>query len=179
MSKKEKKPLTAKQKRIRYKAIEYSLFASEFLSIITPFLIMGLVNREEWFITNPSAWKIGLGGTLAITLMSIGIFLVTKNKEDKKVTDGYIALVIGWFAVAFIFTLLADIMNQIANIMWFGGLGLLGAFGLNIESKSFGKKAEKLSEAIKEAEKNLNTEEAKKEIVEEQEKKKRKKIAVD
>lgn len=159
----EKKPLTAKQKQTKYRALQYVTFGSEFLSIITPFIALGIVNHEEWFY-NEDGWKIGLGGSLALAIMGIAVFLVTKKKEDNKATNGYIALIVGWFAVAFIFVLLADIMSQISTIMFFGGIGLCGAFGLDIASKDFKAKADTYKDAIKEAKKNVLKQEIEKDL---------------
>lgn len=145
---KEKKPLTTKQKQTRYRVAQYSFFGGEFVSILTPFVAMGIANFDEWF-QNESGWKVGLGGTLALALLGLAVFLVGKKKEDEKITGGYITLILGWFAVAFIFLLLANIMDQIATIMFFGGLGLLGAFGLDLTSKEFKKKADMYKEARK------------------------------
>ena len=145
-----KKPLTAKQKQNKYRALQYSTFVGEFVSIILPFVIMGAVNYEDWFVSE-SGWKVGLGGTLALALLGIAVLLVTKKKEDEKITSGYITLIIGWFAVAFIFVLLADIIEQIAMIMFFGGIGILGAFGLDMTSKNFKAKADLYKNAIAKA----------------------------
>lgn len=145
-----KKPLTAKQKQNKYRALQYSTFVGEFVSIILPFVIMGAVNYEDWFVSE-SGWKVGLGGTLALALLGIAVLLVTKKKEDEKITSGYIALIIGWFAVAFIFVLLASIIEQIAMIMFFGGIGILGAFGLDMTSKNFKAKADLYKSAIEKA----------------------------
>lgn len=145
-----KKPLTAKQKQNKYRALQYSTFVGEFVSIILPFVIMGAVNYEDWFVSE-SGWKVGLGGTLALALLGIAVLLVTKKKEDEKITSGYIALIIGWFAVAFIFVLLASIIEQIAMIMFFGGIGILGAFGLDMTSKNFKAKADLYKNAIAKA----------------------------
>lgn len=158
-----KKQLTAKQKQTKYRALQYTTFASEFLSILTPFIVLGCVNAKEWFY-NEEGWKVGLGGTLALALMGIAVFLVTKKKEDDKITGGYITLVVGWFAVAFIFMLLADIMSQITTIMFFGGLGLLGAFGLDLTSKNFKAKADAYKETIKKAKENVIKEEVESEL---------------
>jgi len=145
-----KKPLTAKQKQNKYRALQYSTFVGEFVSIILPFVVMGAVNYEDWFVSE-SGWKVGLGGTLALALLGIAVLLVTKKKEDEKITSGYIALIIGWFAVAFIFVLLASIIEQIAMIMFFGGIGILGAFGLDMTSKNFKAKADLYKNAIAKA----------------------------
>lgn len=142
------KKLTLKQQLNKYRALQYSTFVGEFVSIIMPFIIMGAANYEEWFV-GESGWKVGLGGALALALLGIAVLLVTKKKEDDKITSGYITLVIGWFAVAFIFVLLADIIEQIATIMFFGGIGILGAFGLDMTSKNFKAKADLCKETIK------------------------------
>ena len=158
-----KKPLTATQKKNKYRALQYTTFAGEFVSIFTPFIIMGCVNAQEWFY-NEEGWKVGLGGTLALALMGIAVFLVAKKKDDEKITGGYITLIVGWFAVAFIFMLLADIMSQITTIMMFGGLGLLGAFGLDLTSKNFKAKADAYKETIKKAKESVLKEEVEEEI---------------
>lgn len=160
----EKKPLTATQKKNKYRALQYVTFGSEFLSIITPFIAMGIVNHEEWFYQE-DGWKIGLGGSLALALMGIAVFLVSKKKEENsKITNGYISLIVGWFAVAFIFMLLADIMSQMSMIMLFGGIGLCGAFGLDIASKDFKTKADAYKEVIKKAKQNVIQQEVEKDL---------------
>lgn len=158
-----KKQLTTKQKQTKYRALQYTTFASEFVSIFLPFIVMGIVNAEEWFY-NEEGWKVGLGGTLALALMGIAVFLVTKKKEDEKITSGYITLIVGWFAVAFIFMLLANILQQITTIMLFGGLGLLGAFGLDLTSKNFKKKADLYKETILKAKQEVLKEEVAQEL---------------
>ena len=52
-----KKELTAKQKQTKYRALQYSTFAGEFVSILMPFIIMGAVNAEEWFYQE-EGWKV-------------------------------------------------------------------------------------------------------------------------
>lgn len=183
MAKKEKKPLTSSQKQRKYRAIQYTTFGSEFLSILTPYIVMGGVNFDEWFVKNHDGWKIGLGGSLALAILGLATFLVGKKKEDEKITGGYITLTIGWFAVTFIFMLLSSIMDQISTIMFFGGLGLLGAFGLDITSKSFKKKADMYAEARKKVLGENIEKDIKKEIEEEIKKEaksqEKKKVAID
>ena len=166
-----KKQLTVKQKQTRYRALQYTTFVSEFISILTPFIIMGAVNYEDWFVSE-NGWKVGLGGTLALALLGIAVLLVTKKKEDEKITSGYITLIIGWFAVAFIFVLLASIIEQIAMIMFFGGIGLLGAFGLDMTSKNFKAKADTYKNALNTANEKTLEEEAKEEIAKKEARKK-------
>ena len=164
------KELTLTQKKNRYRALQYTTFVGEFLSVLTPFIIMGAANADEWFYQE-EGWKVGLGGALALALMGIAVFMVAKkkeneqkNNENEKISFGYIVLIIGWFALTFIFMLLASINEQITTIMLFGGFGLLGAFGLDITSKEFKSKADRLKANIEKAKDKVQEEEAKKEI---------------
>ena len=183
MEKKVKKPLTASQKQRRYRLAQKSAFVGEFVSIGTPYIIMGAINFDEWFKTT-DGWRVGLGGSLAIALMCIAVFAISKKKEDKdSVTGGYVSLLLGWLAVAFIFLLLANIMNDIATIMFFGAIGIAGALGLEVTSKKFGEKADLYKEALKKVKGEAVEDEVRKEIFKEVEKEKKeeekKKISVD
>lgn len=154
-----KKQLTAKQKQTKYRALQYTTFVSEFISIFTPFIVMGIVNKDEWFTTE-EGWKVGLGGSLALALLGLAVLgLMKKKEEDKKegekFTYGFISLIVGWFAVAFVFMLLASIMEQITTIMLFGGFGLIGAFGLDLASHNFKDKADLYKKTIQAAKENV------------------------
>ena len=165
-----KKQLTATQKQKKYRALQFTCLGSEFVSLFTPYIIMGIANNETWFQTE-DGWKIGLGGSLALALMGIAVFLVSKKKDNEnKITNGWITFIIGWFAVAFIFVLLANIIDQIATIMLWGGLGLCGAFGLDVASKSFKTKADLYKEALGEVGKDKLKEQIAQEIEEEKKK---------
>jgi len=170
MAKKQKKKLTVKEQQKRYRTLQFTCRGGEVVSILTPFITLGIVNYEKWFTTS-EGWKVGLGGALALALMGLAVFLFTKKKESEKgaITNGWITMVVGWFAVAFIFVLLQSIMDQIATIMLFGGLGLLGAAGLDIEGNSLKKKANTLKEVLGTVEKDTLKEQAEKELKEEQE----------
>ena len=161
---KEKKPLTTKQKQTKYRALQYTTFVGEFVSILLPFVVMGIVNAEEWFYQD-EGWKVGLGGTLALALMGIAVLMIAKKKENESITNGYITLIVGWFAVAFIFLLLANILQQITTIMFFGGFGIMGAFGLDMTSKSFEKKANLYKDTIQKAKQEVLQKEVEKELL--------------
>ena len=144
-----KKKLTVTKKKKLYKLASKGAFAGEFISIGTPYVVMGAINYEEWF-KGTEGWKVGLGGSLALALMGIAILLVKKNKEDKDSSiSGYITILLGWLAVAFVFLLLANIMHQIASIMFFGAIGIAGALGLDIVSTRYEEKANMYELAIK------------------------------
>lgn len=167
MEKKERKPLKASQKQRRYRVGQKLAFGGEFVSITTPYIIMGAINFDEWFGT-AEGWKIGVGGAIGLALMSIAVFVVTKKKEDTDAkTGGYITLLLGWLATAFVFLLLADIIHEIATIMFFGAIGIAGALGLDITSKKLGEKADMYQEALKKVKGEALEQEARREIMEE------------
>lgn len=171
-----KKQLTATQKQKKYRAIQKATFVGEFVSVGTPYVVMGAINYEEWFKVT-DGWKVGLGGALALALMGLIVFIITKKKEDTdSKTGGYITLLIGWLAVAFIFLLLANIMHQIASIMFFGAIGIAGALGLDIVSKTNGEKADLYLQAIKEAKLNVAKQDAYSQIQKEVEEEKKKRV---
>lgn len=159
-----KKPLTATQKKNRYRVGQWGAFSGEVLSILTPFIVLGAVNFDEWF-KSEQGWKVGLGGSLALALMGIAVFLFTKKKESSNsITNGWITMIVGWFAVAFIFMLLSDIITQISMIMFYGGLGLLSAFGLDIVSNKCKQKADAYKTALGEVRKETILDEARREV---------------
>ena len=160
-----KKQLTLKQKKNRERIAQYGLFAGQFAVLPIPFAAMAIANADEWFVSNPEGWKIGLGGGIALALMAIMEFIVSKKKENPELTGGYAALLIGWYVFAFVAFLLSKIMYEIYKIMMIGGTGMLAAFGLDQGSKAFKKKADKHKAAIEEAEKDLDKEQAKEEMV--------------
>jgi hypothetical protein len=162
---KAKKELNATQTKNKYRALQYTFFGSEFIAILTPYIILGAVNFEEWFATNESGWQVSLGASLALALFGIASFLIAKKKDGKtSITEGYITMIVGWFAVAFIFFLLASVMSDIAMIMFYGGLGMLGAFGLNIASNKMKQKANIYKAALMQAGLDEATEKVKKQV---------------
>ena len=176
MAKKEKKQLSVSQKVRRYRIIQKAAYYSEFAAIAAPYIIMGVVNFDEWF-RSTEGWKVGLGGSLALSLMYICIFAITKKKEDKKsTTGGYVTLLMVWLAVAFIFMLLANLMHDIASIMFFGSMGIAAALGLEVVSKKNKEKADAYQEAIKKVRGEIIEDEVRtqtlNEVLEEEEKRK-------
>lgn len=166
-----KKQKTIKQQKNKERTIQYALFAGQFAVLPVPFAAMAIANREEWFVQNPEGWKIGLGGSIAIALMAIMMFLIGSKKENKELTGGYVALIIGWYAFAFVSMLLSEIMYEIYKVMMIGGSGMLAAFGLDTASKVYKKRADKHQTQLLKAEEELGVEQAKVEMNESQEKK--------
>lgn len=169
MAKKEKKPLTTKQKQIKYRSLQYAAIGGMGVSVLTPFIVIGAINFEEWFQSS-EGYKVGIGATLALAVMGIAILLVTRKKEkESKLTDGWITLMVFWFAIAFIFKLLSSIYDEIFGLMMWSGLGLAGAFGLDIVSKKEKEKADAYKEARAKAQEDNIKEQAKREFEAEEE----------
>ena len=161
----EKKKLTAEQKQKRYRTLQYTCVGGEFVSVLTPYIVMGIANADEWFVNSSEGWKIGLGGSLAMAILGIAVFLTTKKKDDEtKFSNGWITLLVFWFAIAFVFMLLANIMDQISTIMFFGGIGLAGAFALDLTSKQMKKRADLYRDAIGEVQHDKLKEKIEKEV---------------
>ena len=157
--------MTIKQKKNKYRKAQILCNVGEYAVLPVPFSIMAIVNREEWFPNSEAGWKIGIAGTLALVLLTLATFLVTKQQEkDSKLTDGYVSLMLGWLMGCIIFTLIADIANQIANIMWVGFTGIATAFGLDVARRSFKRKADKLKNDMDAAQSELNKQQAMEEI---------------
>lgn len=167
---KEKKALTVKQKYKKQLGIARALKIAEYPTVALPFGILAIVNADTWFVENTSSWKIGIGGTIAVALVVIATILLGKNNTPKKEQEEnpnakMIWFLLGWYAIAFLFLLIAEINMEIYKIMMISGSGIAGALGLNIGSNVMLKKANKTKSAMELAELELEKEQAKKESV--------------
>lgn len=164
---KEKKQLTPTQQKKKYKKIKRICFAGEFASVITPFVIIGIVNFNKYFVEYDGT-KMSIACGLAFALMGLALWLVA----SKKFNNSFVTLIVGWAVVDFIFWMIGQVIMDIAMIMFFGLIGLLGAYGLDIASAQADKKLQKVTDAINQAEKDMTVEAYKEEKIEEAEKKK-------
>ena len=170
--KKAKKELSATQTKNKYRALQYTFTGCQFLSIIAPYVVIGAVNFDEYFVYNTEGWKVGTGGTIALALMGFAVFAIGKKKdESNKYTNGYLTLGLLWLAIGFLFFMLSSILGDMAMIMVCGSAGIFGALGLNLASENMKAKADLYKKAIEEANKdgikNKVAEEAKKKAQEE------------
>lgn len=156
MSNTEKTPTQLKKK---YKGLSIAFFGAEFISVFTPFVTIALVNYDKYFVEYDGT-KMTIATFMGLALMGIATWLVAKKKFE----NSFITLIVGWFAVTFIFYMLGNIINDIATIMLFGGLGILGAYGCDITSKVFDNKAKKIQEAMDQAVKENTVEDYKEEL---------------
>lgn len=165
--KKAKKQLTASQTKRKYRALQYTFFGSEFLSIALPYVVIGAVNFDEYFVYNQEGWKVGTGATIALALMGLTVWSIGKKKDDKSErTSGLLTLGLGWAAIGFVFFMLSSILGDIAMIMLCGSLGIFGALGLNVASVEMKKKADLYQEAIQQVTKDNIADKAKEEALE-------------
>ena len=161
-----KKQMTMNQKKKKCRTLQYLTLGSEYVAITTPFVIMGVVNRDEWF-PKETGWKTGFGFALACLLFSIIVASITFDSEKLNNRKGkYIKLLIGCVISAFIFYLLRDIMNEIGNILLFASLGIAAALGLDISSENFKAKADLYSDVIRKANEKVAQEQVEQEIKE-------------
>lgn len=141
----EKTPTQLKKK---YRAIQYSCFAGEFLSVAAPFIAIGAVNYNKYFVEYDGA-KMSISFIMAMAVMGFAIWGISK----KKLQNSFVSMIIIWATMAFIFTMLGQMITDLAYIMWFGLIGIVGAYGLDIGSNAAKKKKDKIIEAQNEADK--------------------------
>lgn len=166
MSKKAKKNRTPTEKKRFYTKVKYATFGGEFLSVITPFLIIGIVKFNDYFVEFDGT-RMSIACVLACALMGLTVWLVA----SKKFENSFISLIIGYATVDFIFFLIGKVINDIAWIMLFGLMGLLGSLGLDVASKKADAKIKEIDSAIKEAQKEQTKEEYREEAKKEEENK--------
>lgn len=160
MSMKEKKTLTLKQQLTNHKIKSKILYGAKPLATITPMAITMGVKSNEWFGTD---WRVATGGTIAIIIMGISALLVGKKTEDKSITNTWINLIIGWYAVAFIFMLMSQIAQEIWWVMMVAGSGMLAGAGIDYAEQNEKLQVKKLQNALGSAEEDLLKEQAKRE----------------
>lgn len=162
-----KKNQTIKQKVNKYRAIQWGTFVGQYVSIATPYVVLGIVNWDKWFITNPEGYKVGIGGGIALALISIITLIVTNAKKEDMKINMYIPLILGWLMGATIMWLLGSIILEISEVMYITATGLVGALGIDIASNDAKKKKEHYIKALENANEELDKEQAREEIVEE------------
>lgn len=140
---------TVKSERNKWRRIEYACFIGEFVAIASPFVVIAIANYDKYFVEY-NGTKMSTAFFMAMAVMGLAIFLVTK----KKLENSYITLVIGWAVFAFIFTMMGEMITDLAYMMWFGLIGLSSAWGLNILSEKAKKKKESIDDAINQAQKD-------------------------
>ena len=73
---------------------------------------------------------------------------------SEKIKSTYLLFVIKWITFAFAFTLLGEIITDIAVIMWLGLIGIVGSYGLDLGAKQLNKKSKGKLDSYNQALKN-------------------------
>lgn len=163
---KEKKPLTPTQQKKKYKTISLACFLGQFASVAAPFIVIGIVNFNEYFVEYDGV-KMSIASIIAATIMGLAIWLVSK----KKLENSYIVLIVGWAAVTGIFFLIGKIIEDIKYIMAFGLIGLVGALVLDKGAEKAEDKADQIQKGIDAAKEQMTKDAYIDEINQEKEKK--------
>ena len=86
---KEKKKLTPTQQKRRYKALSQVCNWGQWVSLIAPFITIGLVNFNDYFVEY-DGWKISIAGVLAAFVMGVIVFTIV----NKKIKNSYGPIII-------------------------------------------------------------------------------------
>lgn len=164
---KEKKELTPTQQKKKYKRISNACFLGQFASVAAPFITIGIVNFNEYFVEYDGV-KMSIASVIAAVIMGLAIWLVSKKKLD----NSYIVLIIGWAAITGIFYLIGEVINDIKYIMSFGLIGLVGALVLDKGAEKAEDKAEEIQRGIDAAKEQMTKEAYIDEVKQAEEKKK-------
>ena len=161
-----KKPRTPTQLKRKYKTISALCFAGQFVSVATPFLIIGAVNFDNYFIQY-DGMKMSIAAIMTFCVMFITILAVAKQKFKAS----YATIFIGMLVIGVIFQLIGQVILDVGKIILIGSSGVLGALILDKFSKKYEKKADEILEGIKEAEKEITKEAYKQELLDKEQKK--------
>lgn len=144
MARKKFDELTSIEKYKRLRNNGFAFLAAKWVSILSPYLVIGIVNFNEYF-TEYNGVKMSLGCVLAMIVA--GIAIANETKENKKING-----LVGWaIAFALVF-LLQSILNDLLLIVGCGLLGQLVGAGFEIGSKKELEKANLYKEALIRAE---------------------------
>ena len=126
MAKKKFKDLTPAEKYTRLNKQGYSLLALKWVSILSPYLIIGAVNFDEYF-QEANGWKMSIGCILA--LIVAGIAIKNETKDNTRING-----LVGW-AVAFALILcFQSILQDLALIVGCGLIGQIVGAGFELGS---------------------------------------------
>lgn len=150
MAKKPKKPKTPTQLKRRYKILSKTCLGGQFLSLIAPFVTIGLVNFNDYFVQY-DGWKVSIAGIMAAFVMGIIVFTVA----NKKIHNSYGSMIIKLAIFTACLFLIDEIIYDLKFIMLFTIVGLFGALALEKEGEHLENKAEKIQRGIDAAEEQM------------------------
>ena len=167
---KEKKALTPTQQEKKYKNLSRACNVGQFVSLIAPFVTIGLANFGDYFIEY-EGWKISIAGVMAAFVMGITVFTIV----NKKIQNSYGPLIIKIAILTAILFLIDRIVYDLKFILLATLVGLFGALALEKTGEKLEAKAEKIHKGIESAEEQITREAY---IQEKEEKEEKKKIKI-
>lgn len=132
-----------KYKRIRNSG--YALMGAKWVSILSPFIAIGIANYDEYF-TEYNGVKMSIGCVLALAVMGIAIYNEAKDK-NKKVSG-----IVGWAVALALAYLLQSVLNDLVLILGCGLIGQMIGAGFELGGKVQLEKAKLYKENIIRAE---------------------------
>lgn len=138
---------TIKQKKNKYRNLEYTFTGTSYVAALSPFVAIGLANYDKYFVEY-NGTKMSIAFVMALAMMGIALWGITK----KKLENSMVSLIIKWAIFAFIFQMLGQMITDLATIMWFGLIGLVASYGCDEASKSMKKKKERIIKNMQDAE---------------------------
>ena len=144
---KNKNEITPIEKFKKTRNSGYALKGAKWVSILSPYIVIGAINFEEYF-TEVNGVKMSLGCTLALIVAGISIYNETKaNGENKKING-----IVGW-AVAFALAyLLQSILSDLVLILGAGLIGQMVGAGFDLGANAQLTKANIYKESLIKAE---------------------------
>lgn len=144
MAKKKFNELSPAQKYTKLRNQGYTCLAFKWISILSPYLIIGIVNFEDYFV-KANGIKMSIGCVLAMIVA--GISIANETKENKKING-----IVGW-AIAFALAIFFQaILQDLVLILGCGLIGQLIGAGFELGSEIKLEKAELYKKA------NINAE---------------------
>lgn len=119
--------LTSVEKYIRLRNQGYTCKAMKWISILSPYLIIGIVNFEDYFV-EADGIKMSLGCVLAAIVA--GISIANETKENKKI-NGIVLWAIAFALIYFFQAILQDLLL----IVGCGFIGQLVGAGFELGSE--------------------------------------------
>lgn len=107
--------LNPAEKYVRLRNQGYTCLTMKWVSILSPYLVIGIVNFEDYF-AEADGVKMSLGCVLAMIVAGISIF--NETKENKKI-NGIVAWAVAFALIFFFQSLLQDLLLIV-------GCGLIG-----------------------------------------------------
>ena len=132
-----------KYKRIRNSG--YALMGAKWVSILSPFIAIGIANYDEYF-AEYNGVKMSIGCVLALAVMGIAIYNEAKDK-DKKISG-----IVGWAVALALAYLLQSVLNDLVLILGCGLIGQMIGAGFELGGKVQLEKAKLYKESIIQAE---------------------------